>query len=91
MTASVPAAKTLSISTGDYLTTNGVAYQITNVTSADNGQGFIEYTCTLSGGPTTVVDYACCVISSKSPRAVNGTQINPDYWVATQQPTENEA
>lgn len=89
MTASVPAPKTLSIQTGDIVTYQGKAYPISNVSSADNGQGFVEYTLTLTGGPTIIVDYCCCVVSSKAPLAVGGSQINPNYWVATQQPTEN--
>lgn len=87
MTNSVPAPKTLSIATGDLISVGGQTYSISNVSSADNGQGFVVYTCTLSAaglpydGQTIACTYTNTVISAKSPRDVAGTQINPDTWV----------
>lgn len=89
MTNSVPAPKTLSISVGDLISCGGQTYTISNVSSADNGQGFVVYTCTLSGaglplnGTTVACTYANTVISAKSPRNVAGSQINPDTWVVS--------
>lgn len=89
MTNSVPAPKTLSISTGDIISVGGYSYIVSNVSSADNGQGFIIYTVTLSGatkplnGQTVSCNYANTVISSKAPLSVAGAKINASAWVVT--------
>lgn len=89
MTNSVPAPKTLSITTGDLISCGGVTYTISNVSSADNGQGFVVYTCTLSGaglplnGQTVACTYANTVISSKAPESIAGAKINPSFWVVS--------
>lgn len=87
MTNSVPAPRTLSISTGDLISVGGQTYSISNVSSADDGAGFIVYTCTLSGaglplnGTTVACKYTNTVISSKAPESVGGSKINPSVWV----------
>lgn len=80
MTNSVPSAKTLSIVTGDIINYKGQSYVITNVTSADNGTGQINYTVTISAA-VLVCNYNNTVISSKAPLSVAGARINASYWV----------
>lgn len=89
MTNSVPAPKTLSISVGDIMSVGGYSYTASAVSSADNGQGFVIYTVTLSGsgkplnGKTVSCNYANTVISSKAPLSVAGAKINASAWVVT--------
>lgn len=67
MTTSIPAPKTLNINIGDTINSGGQTYTITNVSSADNGAGFVIYTLTLSNGATlNGISYANTVISSKN-------------------------
>lgn len=63
MTNSVPAPFTLAIAVGDTINYRGNHYTISAVSSADNGQGFVNYTLTISVG-TLVVNYTNCVLSS---------------------------
>lgn len=87
MTTSIPAPKTLSINTLDLISVGGQTYSISNVSSADDGAGFILYTVTLAGaglpltGSTIVCKYTNTVVSAKAPKSVSGTQINADFWV----------
>lgn len=80
MSTSVPAAKTLTIAIGDFMNSEGQTYKITNLSSADNGQGFINYTCTLSNGVVIVVNYTNCIISTKNGESGEYASFTT-YWI----------